>query len=49
MQVLAPHHREPWLLDLALLAEKARPWPLLWSTSLRPAVAAPASGTLDGG
>jgi aspartyl-tRNA(Asn)/glutamyl-tRNA(Gln) amidotransferase subunit A len=28
MQVLAPHHREPWLLDLALLAEKTRPWPL---------------------
>jgi Asp-tRNA(Asn)/Glu-tRNA(Gln) amidotransferase A subunit family amidase len=27
LQVLAPHHREPLLLDLALLAEKALPWP----------------------
>lgn len=28
MQVLAPHHREDWLLDLALVAERERPWPL---------------------
>jgi aspartyl-tRNA(Asn)/glutamyl-tRNA(Gln) amidotransferase subunit A len=29
MQVLAPHHREAWLLDLALLVERERPWPLV--------------------
>ena len=29
MQVLAPHHREGWLLDLALIAERERPWPLV--------------------
>lgn len=29
MQVLAPHHREGWLLDLALTAERERPWPLV--------------------
>ena len=29
MQVLAPHHREAWLLDLALIAERERPWPLV--------------------
>ena len=29
LQVLAPHHREGWLLDLALLAERERPWPLV--------------------
>jgi aspartyl-tRNA(Asn)/glutamyl-tRNA(Gln) amidotransferase subunit A len=28
LQVLAPHHREPWLLDCALAFERARPWPL---------------------
>jgi aspartyl-tRNA(Asn)/glutamyl-tRNA(Gln) amidotransferase subunit A len=28
LQVLAPHHWEPMLLDLALLAERERPWPL---------------------
>lgn len=28
MQVLAPHHREAWLLDLAGIAEHERPWPL---------------------
>jgi len=28
MQILAPHHREDRLLDLALLAERERPWPL---------------------
>jgi Asp-tRNA(Asn)/Glu-tRNA(Gln) amidotransferase A subunit family amidase len=27
LQVLAAHHREPLLLDLALVAEKAIPWP----------------------
>jgi Asp-tRNA(Asn)/Glu-tRNA(Gln) amidotransferase A subunit family amidase len=36
MQVLAPHHREDWLLDLALVAERERPWPLICSTSLPP-------------
>lgn len=29
MQVLAPHHREDWLLDLALVVERERPWPLV--------------------
>lgn len=29
LQVIAPHHREAWLLDLALLAERSRPWPLV--------------------
>ncbi len=29
MQVLAPHHREAWLLDLALIAEAERSWPLV--------------------
>jgi Asp-tRNA(Asn)/Glu-tRNA(Gln) amidotransferase A subunit family amidase len=29
MQVLAPHHREGWLLDLAAIVERERPWPLL--------------------
>ena len=27
LQVLAGHHREPLLLDLALVAERERPWP----------------------
>ncbi|HEY5011333.1 MAG TPA: amidase family protein, partial [Acidimicrobiia bacterium] len=34
MQVLAPHHHEDWLLDLALIAETEREWPLLRSTPL---------------
>jgi aspartyl-tRNA(Asn)/glutamyl-tRNA(Gln) amidotransferase subunit A len=29
LQVLAPHYREPWLLDLARLVEAERPWPLV--------------------
>jgi aspartyl-tRNA(Asn)/glutamyl-tRNA(Gln) amidotransferase subunit A len=29
MQVLAPHHCEGWLLDLARIAERYRPWPLV--------------------
>ena len=29
MQVLAPHHREAWLLDLAQHVERERPWPLV--------------------
>jgi aspartyl-tRNA(Asn)/glutamyl-tRNA(Gln) amidotransferase subunit A len=29
MQVMARHHREDLLLDLALLVERERPWPLL--------------------
>lgn len=29
MQVMARHHREDLLLDLALLAERERPWPLV--------------------
>lgn len=29
LQVLAGHHREPLLLDLALAAERAEPWPLV--------------------
>lgn len=29
MQVMAAHHREDVLLDLALLAERNRPWPLV--------------------
>ena len=28
LQVLAPHHREEWLLDCMLAFERARPWPL---------------------
>jgi aspartyl-tRNA(Asn)/glutamyl-tRNA(Gln) amidotransferase subunit A len=28
LQVLAPHHCEPLLLDVALLAQRERPWPL---------------------
>lgn len=27
MQVMAPHHREDVLLDLAALVERERPWP----------------------
>ena len=29
LQVLAGHHREPWLLDLALVAERELGWPLV--------------------
>jgi Asp-tRNA(Asn)/Glu-tRNA(Gln) amidotransferase A subunit family amidase len=29
MQVMARHHQEPLLLDLALLLERERPWPLV--------------------
>jgi Asp-tRNA(Asn)/Glu-tRNA(Gln) amidotransferase A subunit family amidase len=29
LQVLAGHHREPLLLDLALVAERVMPWPLV--------------------
>ena len=29
LQVLAGHHREPLLLDLALVAERVHPWPLV--------------------
>jgi Asp-tRNA(Asn)/Glu-tRNA(Gln) amidotransferase A subunit family amidase len=29
MQVIAPHHHDAQLLDLALLVERNRPWPLL--------------------
>ena len=29
LQVLAPHHHEQLLLDLALLVERERPWPLV--------------------
>ena len=29
LQVLAGHHREPLLLDLALVAEREMPWPLV--------------------
>jgi len=29
LQILAPHFREDWLLDLALLVERNRPWPLV--------------------
>ena len=28
LQVLGRHHTEPLLLDLALLVERNRPWPL---------------------
>jgi aspartyl-tRNA(Asn)/glutamyl-tRNA(Gln) amidotransferase subunit A len=28
MQIMAPHHQEELLLDLALLVERGRPWPL---------------------
>lgn len=29
LQVVAPHHREALLLDLSLVAERTRPWPLV--------------------
>jgi hypothetical protein len=29
MQVMARHHHEDLLLDLALLVERNRPWPLV--------------------
>jgi aspartyl-tRNA(Asn)/glutamyl-tRNA(Gln) amidotransferase subunit A len=29
MQVLAPHHRDAWLLDVAWVVERERPWPLV--------------------
>jgi Asp-tRNA(Asn)/Glu-tRNA(Gln) amidotransferase A subunit family amidase len=29
MQVLGPHHSEQLLLDLLLIAERERPWPLV--------------------
>jgi aspartyl-tRNA(Asn)/glutamyl-tRNA(Gln) amidotransferase subunit A len=29
LQVMAAHHREPLLLDLALVAERAMPWPMV--------------------
>jgi len=29
LQVIAPHHQDACLLDLALLAERVRPWPLV--------------------
>ena len=29
MQVMAPHHADALLLDLALLFERERPWPLV--------------------
>ena len=29
MQVLAPHHHDALLLDLALVVERERPWPLV--------------------
>lgn len=29
MQILSRHHTEQWLLDLALVMEKERPWPLV--------------------
>jgi aspartyl-tRNA(Asn)/glutamyl-tRNA(Gln) amidotransferase subunit A len=28
MQIIAPHYREPYLLDLALRVERERPWTL---------------------
>jgi aspartyl-tRNA(Asn)/glutamyl-tRNA(Gln) amidotransferase subunit A len=33
MQILAPHHREGWLLDLAAIIERERPWPLVAPSS----------------
>jgi Asp-tRNA(Asn)/Glu-tRNA(Gln) amidotransferase A subunit family amidase len=33
LQVMARHHEEPLLLDLALIAERERPWPLVASGS----------------
>jgi len=29
MQILAPHHRDAWLLDAAWVVERERPWPLV--------------------
>lgn len=28
MQIMAGHHREPWLLELASICEREQPWPL---------------------
>ena len=33
LQVLAPHHHEALLLDLSLIAERTRPWPLVASSA----------------
>ena len=33
MQVLAPHHRDELLFDVALAVERERPWPLVAPTS----------------
>jgi aspartyl-tRNA(Asn)/glutamyl-tRNA(Gln) amidotransferase subunit A len=32
LQVMARHHREDLLLDIALLAERVMPWPLTTET-----------------
>lgn len=32
MQILAPHHRDAWLLDAAWVVERERPWPLTAGT-----------------
>jgi aspartyl-tRNA(Asn)/glutamyl-tRNA(Gln) amidotransferase subunit A len=33
LQVMGPHHQEALLLDLALIAERERPWPLVAPSS----------------
>jgi aspartyl-tRNA(Asn)/glutamyl-tRNA(Gln) amidotransferase subunit A len=41
LQILAGHHREPWLLDLALVAERELRWPLVAPGSPRRAGSGP--------
>lgn len=36
LQVLAPHHADSLLFDVALAAERARPWPLIAPNPVRP-------------
>ncbi|MGI8755656.1 MAG: amidase family protein, partial [Acidimicrobiales bacterium] len=36
MQVLAPHHHDAQLLDIALSVERNRPWPLVAPSVPRP-------------
>jgi hypothetical protein len=42
MQVLAPHHADALLFDVALAVERERPWPMV-----APAVAAKAAAPVD--
>jgi aspartyl-tRNA(Asn)/glutamyl-tRNA(Gln) amidotransferase subunit A len=39
MQVLARHHADALLFDVALAAERERPWPMVVPADVRPAAA----------